>query len=346
MHQELQIINPLDFPGWDELVLASKTSSFFLSSNWARVLQESYHYKPLYFTIIKENKISTSVPCMEVRSAFTGNRGVSLPFTDYCEPIAGGKEELREVLSYMFAYGKDAGWKTIELRSGNCLAEVFPSSCFYYGHTLDISENERQIFSKFRDSTKRNIKKAEKEGVVVKISNSMESLKEFYRLNCMTRKDHGLPPQPFYFFSKIYEHIISKKLGIVALAEHKNKKIAGAVYFHFGEKAIYKYGASEKNHQNLRANNLVMWEAIKWYSQNGVKEFCFGRTEPENHGLLQFKRGWGGKEHSIEYYKYDLKNEAFVIDYLKLSEIHNRVFHNMPISLLKITGSLLYKHMG
>lgn len=342
----LTIINPLDFQEWDKLILAKKTSSFFLSSNWAKVLFESYHYRPVYFTILKENKISTVVPCMEVKSAFTGKRGVSLPFTDYCEFIGEDKAELWEVINYIFAYGKDAGWKTIELRSGNCLYDFFPPSSFYYSHTLTLSDNDKQIFSNFRDSTRRNIKKAAKEGVTVKICNSKEFLDEFYRLNCMTRRDHGLPPQPYYFFSKIYEHVISKNLGIIVLAEYKNKNIAGAVFFHFRDKAIFKYGASDKGYLNLRANNIVMWEAIKWYARNGFKELSFGRTEAENYGLLQFKKGWGGKEHPIEYYKYNIKNEAFVKDTPKVSEMQNMVFHNMPISLLKIAGSLLYKHIG
>jgi lipid II:glycine glycyltransferase (peptidoglycan interpeptide bridge formation enzyme) len=107
----------------------------------------------------------------------------------------------------------------------------------------------------------------------------------------MTRKEHGLPPQPFHFFKKIHDHIISKNLGVVVLASFDRENVAGAIYFHIGEKAVFKYGASDKKFQHLRANNLVMWEAIKWYSQNGYRSLCFGRTEPENQGLLQFKSG-------------------------------------------------------
>lgn len=346
MLHELTIINPLDFQGWDDLILSSKSNSFFLTSNWARVLYESYHYKPLYFAVLKERKINNLIPFMEVRSALTGKRGVSLPFSDYCEPIIDDREDMQGLLHFIFSYAKDVHWKTIELRSGGCFSDVFPSSCFYYGHTLDITGNDSQIISNFRDSTNRNIKKAEKEGVIVNIHNSLESLKEFYHLNCMTRKEHGLPPQPFSFFNKIYEYIIAKNIGIIVLAEYKGKTIAGAVYFHFGDTVIYKYGASDKNHLNLRANNLVIWKAIQWYSMRGFQKLSLGRTEPENPGLLQFKRGWGGKEYKIEYYKYDLQKEAFVADSSKVSAMHNRVFHNMPISLLKITGSLLYKHIG
>ena len=44
------------------------------------------------------------------------------------------------------------------------------------------------------------------------ICESFESIKDFYRLNCLTRRMHGLPPQPFSFFKKIHEHIICRMM--------------------------------------------------------------------------------------------------------------------------------------
>lgn len=346
MNQQITIINPLDFPGWDDLVLTNKTCSFFHSSSWARVLHESYQYKPLYFTIIKDKKILVLIPCMEVKSMLTGKRGVSLPFSDYSEPLISEGYSSKNIFNYLVKYGKDNGWKSLEIRGGNIsFSDLHPSSS-YYGHTLVLSKYDDKIFSTFRNSTKRNIKKATKEGVTIGRHQSLEAIKEFYRLNCMTRKEHGLPPQPFYFFRKIFEHIISQNKGFVVLATYKDINIAGAVFFHFGDKAIYKYGASDKNHQHLRANNLVMWEAIKWYAQNGFNSFCFGRTELENEGLLQFKRGWGIEERKVNYYKYDITKNAFVSKSESTSPTSTRLFHNMPISLLKMTGSVIYKHFG
>jgi lipid II:glycine glycyltransferase (peptidoglycan interpeptide bridge formation enzyme) len=162
----------------------------------------------------------------------------------------------------------------------------------------------------------------------------------------MTRKQHGLPPQPFNFFKKIYNRIISKGFGFVILASINKKNIAGAMYFHFGGRALYKYGASDHQYQHLRANNLVMWEAIKWYSRNGFKSLCFGRTEPENQGLIQFKSGWGTTERQISYYRFDFKKEAFINRQARVTGFQNRIFRNMPIPLLKMVGSILYKHVG
>ena len=342
----LQIINPITYPGWDDLLLSNPDYSFFHSSSWARVLNESYNYMPLYFALIKENRLLVLISVMEVKGFITGKRGVSLPFTDYVDPMVAKDINCNNVLNYLIKYGKRAGWKSFEIRNGrDNIKDIDPSS-FYYGHILDLLQNEDRIFTNFRDSTKKNIKKALREGVRVNIYNSLESIKEFYRLNCMTRRIHGLPPQPYYFFKMIYDYVISKAHGLLVLATHKGKTIAGAVYFHLGEKAIYKYAASDKTHQHLRANNLVMWEAIKWYCQNGYESLCFGKTELEHKGLLQFKNGWGAEEHIIKYYKYDLEKYEFVKNVSLVSGLHNKVFNKIPIPILKVFANLFYKYMG
>lgn len=346
MLSDIQIFDPTQYPCWDDLVLSHPDYSFFHSSAWARVLSESYHYTPKYFTIIDDGRLLALIPIMEVNSFLTGRRGVSLPFTDYCKPLIASGIPFQDVFEHIIENGKKCGWKSLELRSGNNLLPSTMPSITYLGHTLGLDTGEQEVFSHFRDSTKRNIKKAIKEAVKVKISNSIESLKEFYRLNCMTRKHHGLPPQPYFFFKKAYAHIISKNLGFVVIASYQGKPIAGAVYFHFGEKAVYKYGASDMSCQDVRANNLVMWEAIKWYSQNGYKNLFFGRTEPENQGLIQFKSGWGTTEQQINYYRYDLKKGSFVPGSSKVTVFHNKIFRNIPIPLLKKVGSILYKHVG
>ena len=156
---------------------------------------------------------------------------------------------------------------------------------------------------------------------------------------------HGLPPQPFYFFKDIYKHILSLKKGFVVLAVFNERPVAGAVYFHIGGKAIFKYGASDRNYQHLRPNNLVMWEAIKWYARNGFKHFSFGRTEPENTGLLQFKQGWGPREEIINYYKYSLEKDSFVKDHFR-GRTSYIFFKKLPSPLLNLIGFLFYRHVG
>lgn len=342
----IEIINPIHYSAWDELLLTNDQTTFFHTSAWARVLAESYNYKPLYFSSIDNDKLSALIPFMDIKSFLTGKRGVSLPFTDYCPPIVSDKTNFQEIIDELIEFGKKAGWKYLEWRGGEKYFQDKNPSSFYYGHTLDLTSDEKKIFGKFRSSTRRNIKRAVKEGVKIEVCCSLKSMGEFYRLNCITRKRHGLPPQPYFFLKKVHEHIISKKKGLIVLASHLNKTIAGAVYFHFGRKSLFKYGASNTDYLHLRPNNLVMWEAIKWYAQNGFKVFSFGRTEHENEGLLQFKRGWGTKEKTMRYYKYDFKKEGFIKGPFEWERFYNKIFSVTPIPVLKFFGSILYKHIG
>jgi hypothetical protein len=341
-----KILDPISYPEWDDLMAKTPGSSFFHSSYWTRVLSESYGYKPLYFSEMGNKRILTLIPMMEVRSLLTGKRGVSLPFTDYCEVMISGKACIQDTLKGLIDYGTKAGWKSLEMRGCDALPDCIPISSYYYGHTLDLSPGEKEISRDFRSSTARNIKKAQKYGVKVDVCRSHESLEHFYRINCITRREHGLPPQPFIFFEKLFEHIISQGRGVIILATHNDKRIAGAVFLHFGKKAIYKYGASDKHYQRLRANNLVMWEAIRWFAENGFSELCFGRTEPENAGLLQFKRGWGTKERIIRYCKYDLTKGTYTVDKRVVTPLYNWIFNKMPLPLLNAVGSALYRHVG
>ena len=356
------------------MLLRTPGHSFFHSSAWARVLSESYGYTPLYFTIIENGKLQALVPLMEIDSILTGKRGVSLPFTDYCEPIIGDGIQFQGLLDHVIDCGRKRGWKYIELRGGGNLfsrcscsavasengigllprasipeprpSDPVPVFITYLGHKLVLTKGEEKIFSSLRNSTRRNIKKATAQGVVAKISTDLEGIKEFYRLNSMTRRLHGIPFQPFHFFKKVHEYIISKNLGFVALAFWQKRSIAGAVFFHFGRKAIYKYGASDRKYQELRANNLIMWEGISWLCKHFHGDLCFGRTEAGNAGLRQFKNGWGSKECNLNYFRYDLQRMEFTAHQSGLNHLGTRLVQRMPLPVLNLAGSVLYRHIG
>lgn len=338
-----EIINPASRRDWDELVFSKQGCSFFHSSAWARTLQISYGYSPLYLALFDGDELKAALPLMEIKSLLTGSRGVSLPFSDYSGPLADTEDHLNRLHRLAMELGRKAGWKYLEIRNTRTLSAI-PSYAVYLSHTVGISGDIKDICSKLRDSTRRNIIKAAKKGVDVTVSCSMKAVDEFYRLNCITRKNHGVPPQPLHFFKNIHEQIISKGLGFVSTAYFEDRPIAGAVYFTFGDKAYYKYGASDTGAQYLRPNDLVMWEAIKHLNMRGFKTLCLGRTEVENRGLQQFKEGWGGREGFIRYARYDFKSGAFLRGLNKTPG--SAILRRMPSVILRGAGAILYRHMG
>jgi hypothetical protein len=343
---DLRILNPSEHPDWDAELLHYGDYSFFHTSAWALVLAKTYGFRPLYFAMIEADRPALLMPIMEVGNILTGKRGVSLPFSDQCPPLGDNKEVLRAAMQSAIEYGEKNNWRYIEWRDSCYFADGVSPWKSYGIHNIDLVEAEAGLFARLSPSNQRNIKKAMREGVTVTIDRSPESLRAFYRLHLVTRKRHGLPPQPFSFFQNIFEYIIAQGHGVVVLAYHDRRSIAAAVFFHFGKKAIFKYGASESKYSSLRPNNLVMWEALKWYGKEGIQTLSLGRTDVENLGLLRYKRAWGAKESILKYFRYDIRNKALASGRPGSPVLYRKVFSRMPIAVLRLIGRFLYRFAG
>jgi hypothetical protein len=283
---------------------------------------------------------------MEVNSWLTGRRGVSLPFTDACEPLGESSALTERIVPAVMQHGRERGWRYLECRGGKQVFKAATASQCFFSHELSLFKDEEHLFARCESATRRAIRKAQKLGVTVEVSQSLEAVRLFYSLHCQTRKKHGVPPQPFDFFCNIHKHILSRNLGIVVLARHHQELVAAAVYFHFGAQAIYKYGASDESFQELRGNNLVMWEAIKWYARRGTKVLHLGRTSIANEGLRRFKLGWGSQECGLEYVRYDLRKSRFVTGKDESVGWYNRAFNLLPVGVLRTIGAVLYRHIA
>lgn len=346
MHGNTQILNPLNITDWDEMILGYPEYSLFHTSGWIKTIIETYNYEPKFFTIESNNSFSAIVPLIIIKSYLTGNRAISLPFSDYCEPLIKEKMNFKEMFDQILEFSKANKLKFVEFKGGKTLFNNLSASNFDYLHKLDLSIGEKNIFKNFSSNTKRNIKKAERENIIVSISNSYEAMEDFYHMNCVTRKKHGLPPQPKKFFINLHKNLLNKGKGFIVIASHEGISIAGAVYFLVGRKAIYKFGASYMKYQHLRANNIVMWTAIKHCINKGYEKFCFGKTEPDNEGLRKFKLGWGTTEEVNNTYRYDLQKNSLVPFQTKTTGAHTKIFANTPLPLLKLFGLILYRHFG
>lgn len=284
------------------------------------------------------------MPFMEVGKPVIGRKGVCLPFTDECSFIFNRGMDTEELGKTLISWGRRLGWRSIEWRGGGGLLDRAFPSLSYLAHRVDLGMGEEKLFGSFRDSTRRNVLKALKQEVEARVETALEAVRAFYKLQCLTRKRHGLPPQPLRFFMKLWEHALFVGKGFVVLAYHSGAAVAGAVFLQLGSQAVFKYGASSPAAEPLRANNLVMWEGMRECIRRGCKTLSLGRTEPGSLGLLQFKRGWGGIEETINYYRYDLKIGNFVGAKPRENGWYTAVLSRFPIPILRLVGGILYPH--
>lgn len=342
---KVAVVNPLAASDWNQQLLSCHDPTVFHTANWARLIAESYGYNPTYFTLSERGTLRGCLPVMEIDSLITGRRGVCLSFSDYCGALLKEPEDFRPLFDSIIERGGTSGWRYVEFRGEQLLNSEQPAKVYSH-HLLELTPNETELYSRLRESTARNIRKSQKEGVTVEISRTLQGVRDFYRLHCLTRKRHGVPPQSIRFFEKLHEHLIAQGLGFTALARQGKATLAGVVCLHFGSNALYKYGASDERYQHLRPNNLVLWEAIRKCARDGFRTFSLGRTDLDNQGLLSFKNGWGGRMSDLNYYRYDFASSGFVRGSGRDMGIYKNMMRKLPVNVLRVLGKLAYRHMG
>jgi len=349
----IKVIDPSEDKRWDNFIYNHPEGTIFHTSNWARVIQKTYGYIPYYFILIEEadQKVAGGCPFFLIKNYLTGNRLVCLPFTDNCFPLFNQSTNIDFIFFPIVKMMKQRKLDNIEIRGemADSLKKFnFNKHNYYKLFRLDISIGLDNLWKEFKQKSIRYpIRKAQNSGIIIEKSVSEEILKSFYRLNILTRRKHGIIPQPYKFFLHIQQEIFNRNLGFLLIARYKNIVIAGSLFFIYKNTIYYKFNASHINYLKFQPNHLILWEAIKWAVENDYKIFDLGRTSPDNPGLMALKRHWGTEEIDLPYYYWpEIRGTSATKESSLRYRIVSSVLKKTSIPLLKIAGNLFYKHLG
>ena len=334
---------------WDNFIKSHPNGSPYQLSSWIKTIHQTYSYKPILSVDKDSNgKIAGIIPCFLIKSIFTGRRLVSLPFSDYCCPLFKNVNQEKESLSQIIGeYKRQVRY--IEIR--NAIQDDIGLVCndYFKLHVIALSSDPLEVKRNIDKRTiQYSIRKAQKAGVVIKEENTINGIEKFYWLNILTRKKHGVPIQPKQFFINLLENMILNKYGFILLAYFNNKAIAAGLFFKFKETIYYKYNASDPKYLSKKTpNHLLTWYAIENACLENYKFFDFGRTAPDNEGLMRYKEMWGAKTFPLPYYYYPkVKGVASKDEKNTLFRIYTGLWKSLPLIIIKRLGPVIYKHIG
>ena len=278
-------------PRWRSFVASCPESGPFHHPAWAQLLADCYGLRPFALAL------SDAAGTVEAGIPVLGRRGrlLSLPFTDACPPLVRSEHARRRFAAELAHVGQ------LEVR-GPLEGDGFVARVRGVTHLLDLEPDAEAVRARFRPQMRRNIARAEREGIVVRRGAARADLVDtFYALHTQTRRRQGVPVQPRRFFDLLWERVLDQGLGTLLLAYAGTTPVAGAVFLHWNRAVTYKFGASDTAYWKLRPNNLLFWEAIRAACARGDRTVDFGRTELDNQGLRDFKSGWGAREQPLVY---------------------------------------------
>jgi len=344
-------VAPLKDPRWQDLVQRHSDASVFHSVGWLRALQLTYGYEPVVFSTSQPAKeLTNGLLFCRVRSWLTGNRIVSLPFSDHCAVLCDAEDQFEGLLSELQKRSLGENWKYLELRpvghwfGTNAQKLQFKPVANYVWHRMDLEPSEAQIFGRLhKKSVQRRIKRAEKMGVTELSGKCEKLLMDFFRLMIRTRARHGLPPQPYVWFKNVCE-CLGNAVDL-RVAYFEGLPIAAVFILHFKGTSYFKYGCSDERFHRLGGVPLLLWRAILNAKSVGSRAFDLGRSDCDQHGLIAFKSHWTCWSEPLTYWSYP-GGKAFNFARAIKSRWARAVCNLLPGRLLTAAGSLFYRHFS
>jgi hypothetical protein len=343
---DLRLIDPVGDRRWQEFVAGHEASSLFHSVEWLLALQRTYGYEPVAFTVARdEQHLEAGLLFCRVKSWITGRRLVSLPFSDHCEPLVADPVLLSSMLESV-AQSIDREGRYIEVRPvrPHSLPEGFALAGRFCWHSIDLTPSLAALFAGLHKShTQRAIKKAERVGVSIEVERSAAALNAFYELHTMTRRRHGVPVQPFRWFTNL-ERAFGDRMRVY-VARLGDRPVAAILTLEHKDTLVYKYGCSDDRYKSSGATPALFWRAIRDAKAAGLRELDLGRSDLDDDGLQAFKDHLGASRRSLSYYRYSDHSASRWGTRLAPAVVRTAQAL-VPRAVQARAGSSLYKHFA
>jgi vancomycin resistance protein VanK len=205
---------------------------------------------------------------------------------------------------------RELGWRPQAVEGGFAAGQ--PQYNFQIPLAADgTPRTEDEVLKGMNQLWRRNIKKADKQGVEVVSTTSadgaLDELKAFHDLYVHTAERDHFTPRPLSYFRTMVEALGAEEPDRIRLwfARHEGDLVAATISIRVGTHAWYSYGASSTDKREVRGSNAVQWAMIRDAMAAGAEVYDLrGITDTldadDPHvGLIQFKVGTGGE--AVEY---------------------------------------------
>jgi CelD/BcsL family acetyltransferase involved in cellulose biosynthesis len=328
---------------WPDLA-DNRLSSLFSSLPWIEVLARTYDFKILASASPKLGKAESAI-LFSLVSDLRGDRVVCLPFSDYCDPLVEDSESWSELIEPILAFGLP-----ITLR---CLHNDLPVDDTRFStmrqamwHEVDLKRSEEELWQGFTGSARQNVRRAKRNGVVVREGRSLEMVRTFYRMHLQLRKSkYRLLAQPAAFFDNLHQLFAPSERLSVLLAEVRGTPVAGIFFLQWGDTLYYKFNASVDS--SLGSNDLLMWEGIRWGRGRGFARLDLGLSDPAQPGLIRYKQKYATRGGVISMLRWQPSHQADGRSE-QIGHVFNRLTHLLtdpavPDEITAAGGDELYR---
>lgn len=167
---------------------------------------------------------------------------------------------------------------------------------------LDLTHSTEELLAEMRKNTRYEVRRAEKENIVVKTSSNPADIQKFYEHQLVLAHKHSFVPFSYDFLYQQFATFVADGQAMLFHAYKGEELLASAFILFYHQEAVYHYGISTPANDHLPGSYACQWAAIQWAKGQGGLHYNFWGIAPQDKpehrfaGVSTFKRGFGGQE--------------------------------------------------
>ncbi len=155
---------------------------------------------------------------------------------------------------------------------------------------LNLAQPYSTIVQKYSENTKRNIKKAQKQGLVLRKNADPKKIIRLFRHN-RGKKIETLSGKHYLLLEKLLEELIKRDAVQILSVETANKELsAGAFFIESGVNAVFLFSGSD---EGSRENGAMFYLIDRFISENAQRLYTLDFNGSNNPNLARFYSGFG-----------------------------------------------------
>jgi hypothetical protein len=291
----------LESPGqeWDEFA-SRYTDLIFYQSVWSEVLKEGLGGQPLYFCLKERGEIIAGLPGVLLNFRILKILYASIPYGN----LIGEREyfsSFMEILENEFRKRKIDQVRVTESPFSKSQPPGSYQSVSAKCTLLDLRGfNKEQIWEGYKKNIRRDVRKAQKNRIMIRSAGSREGVNTFYRLYLASmERNKAMAKYSLHWFETLYEILTKKEMGAVLIAELNGVAIAGVVLIYSASSTHYFHNGSQYEFLKFCPNELLVHSSIENAVEKRISFFDFMGSDPHDLSLLRFKEKWGGQSKDV-----------------------------------------------
>jgi CelD/BcsL family acetyltransferase involved in cellulose biosynthesis len=277
--------------------------------------------------------------CAVLPLMWTGDDGArvynSLPFYGSHGSVLADSEEAAAALIAAYDERATADGTLAATMVANPFAERQPPAPAHNFTDERISQVTDLPADGVEPSARRNIRKAERAGIVAVIdADRLREVGDIHRANIEALGGLAKDPE---FFAAVPRHFQAARDYDVYVALLDDELVAGLLVFYFGGTVEYFTPAVDHDHRSEQPLALLLADAMAAAARRGCRRWNWGGTWTTQDGVFRFKRKWGAREGRYRYYVQ--VNDDSLLD-ASPAELRDRFghFYVVPFSALRSSG--------